>query len=193
LKIRGVVVVVSLLTAIPLLAQQVRTVEVTGFTGHPQLRNEWCWAACIQSLLTSKGLSIGQAEIVEAAYGRDVNRPAPGFDGTVALLNGLRLTSAGEEWTVHADARAGRPDPRRIFAALTGNEPVMVWFRVPDLDHAIVLTGGKYLTDSLGNFTGWRSLTGFDPMFNRTLPIPAANVPRFVYGTFSITVSKSPR
>jgi hypothetical protein len=171
-------------------AQDVLTVAVTGFSGRPQLKNEWCWAACIQSLLLTKGVEIGQATIVEAAYGQDLNRPAPGFEGTVDLINGLLLKSGGEEWKVRAEARPKHPDPRWLFSELSNNEPVMIWFRVPNLDHAIVLTGGKYYTDRLGKFIGWRSLTGFDPMFNRVLPIPAANIPRYVYGTFAITLTR---
>lgn len=177
-----------------LAAQDVLTVSVNGFAGRPQLRNAWCWAACIQSLLLTKGVDIGQEAIVEAAYGKDVDRPAPGFEGTVDLINGLHLKSGGVEWRVHAEARPRHPDPRWLLTELSNNEPVMIWFRVPRLDHAIVLTGGKYYTDRLGKFLGWQSLSGFDPMFNRVLPIPAANIPRYVYGTFSITLTRlSPR
>lgn len=190
---RTFLIVLACAIAIAANAQDTRTVTVTGFTGHPQLKNEWCWAACIQSMLEARGITIGQSAIVEAAYGRDVNQPAPGFEGTVELLNRLTLNVGGEVWKVSAYARPRHPDPKWLFEELSNNDPVMIWFRAKDLDHAIVLTGGVSLVDRLGKFVGWRSLTAYDPLLNRIMPIPGINIPRYVYGTFTIRVTKLPR
>lgn len=179
------------LTATHSFGQATDSVEVSGFEGHAQEMSNWCWAASIQSLLLTKGLDVSQAAIVTAAYGRPVNARAPGFQGTLALLNRVILTVEGDAWRVSASASTTAPDAHWLLRQLQEDRPVMIWFRDPNEDHSIVLTGGEYYLGPGGSFAGWRRLAAYDPFFNRTMAIDASNIPRYVYGTFMVSIERS--
>ncbi len=172
-------------------AQGMKTVTVPGFVRKPQEMSNWCWAACLQSLFLSSGVPIDQSDIVKAAYGEATNLAAPGIESIVTLLNNVIVDVKGERWKVRAYARHTYPNGRWLFDELNMGDAVMVWFRDPVLNHAIVLDGGTYYTNRRGEFVKWRNLRGFDPLYNKDLPIPAGSIPRFVYSTFYVKIERA--
>ncbi len=174
--------------AIPLKAQTIQAVNVEGFRALPQEQSNWCWAASIQAVFLTKGLEISQNTIVSTAYGAPINRTAPGFDGTVKLLNSLVVDVNGGRWRVNAGAGATFPEGHWLLARLQSNEPVIIWFHDPYENHSIIINGGTYYSDGFGQILGWRSITAYDPYLDRNMTIDASNIPRFVYGTFEVDV-----
>ena len=162
--------------------------EVSDFKGLPQEQSNWCWAASIQSLFLTKGLELDQATIVTAAYGRRANNTAPGFDGTLRLLNAVVVDIKGEKWQVQASAGSTYPEARWLLRQFQNNQPVMIWYRDEYTNHSIVLNGGDYYTTQDGSFAGWRSLTAYDPYTDRIMIIDGTNIPRYVYGTFWVSI-----
>jgi hypothetical protein len=182
------IVIVGLLTAGALVAQDVEDIEVSGFEGRAQEQSNWCWAASIQSLFLSKGLDVDQSTIVEAAYGQLVNATAPGFDGTLRLLNSVVVDIDGDAWQVHARAGGSYPDAAWLLRRFKNDEPVMIWYRDEYSNHSIVLHGGTYYVNAAGSFAGWQTLTAYDPFLDTDMTIDARNIPRYVYGTFEVSI-----
>ena len=183
-------VLLAFLPGAMLRAQAVEEIDVPGFQGQAQEQSNWCWAASIQSLFVTKGLDVEQSAIVRAAYGSVVNATAPGFDGTLRLLNGVVVDVDGETWVVHARAGGTYPEASWLRRRFENGEPVMIWYRDPYANHSIVLHGGTYYTDDSGRFRGWRTLTAYDPLLDRDMTIDAANIPRYVYGTFDVSIRR---
>jgi hypothetical protein len=177
-----------LIPAVFLSAQETEDIEVAGFEGRQQEASNWCWAASIQSLFLTQGLEVDQSAIVLAAYGRIVNATAPGFQGTLQLLNGKVVDIDGELWEVHARAGGSYPDAAWLMRRFRNDEPVMVWYRDEYTNHSIVLHGGTYYVNRAGSFLGWQSVTGYDPYLDRDMTIDARNIPRYVYGTFEVSL-----
>jgi len=161
------------------------TVKVNGFNAFPQEMSNWCWAASIQSIFLTSGLTVTQSRIVTAAYGSPVNRTAPGFDGTLKILNGLSISEDGSSWEVSASAINGFPSPNWLLNKLKNNEPVMIWFNDEYENHSIVVNGGRYYLDNNGG-VNWQEIFAYDPWYNKVMTIDASNIPRYVYGTFDI-------
>ncbi len=184
------VVLLALLPSALLRAQALEEIDVPGFQGQAQEQSNWCWAASIQSLFVTKGLDVEQTAIVRAAYGSVVNATAPGFEGTLRLLNGVVVDINGEAWMVHARAGSTYPEAGWLLRRFEHGEPVMIWFRDPYANHSIVLHGGTYYTDGSGTFRGWRTLTAYDPLLDRDMTIDASNIPRYVYGTFDVSIQR---
>jgi hypothetical protein len=176
--------------AAALRAQQTEDVEVSGFDGRQQEESNWCWAASIQSIFRTKGLDVEQSDLVTAAYGDVVNATAPGFDGTLRLLNRIVVDIDGTEWEIHARAGASYPDGAWLLRRFENDEPVMVWYRDEFSNHSIVLHGGTYHVNGAGRFLGWQTVTAYDPYLDRDMTINAPNIPRYVYGTFEISLSE---
>ncbi|MBV8516074.1 MAG: hypothetical protein JO197_01610 [Acidobacteria bacterium] len=171
-----------------LVAQEVESIEVSGFEGHQQEASNWCWAASIQSLFASKGLDVDQSAIVAAAYGQVVNATAPGFEGTLRLLHTVVVDIDGTEWEVHARAGASYPDARWLLQRFRNDEPVMIWFHDEYANHSIVIHGGTYYVNAAGSFMGWQSIVAYDPLLDTDMTIDARNIPRYVYGTFEVSI-----
>lgn len=180
--------VLIIIPASVLRAQQTEDIEVAGFEGRQQEASNWCWAASIQALFLTQGLAVEQAAIVQAAYGRVVNATAPGFEGTLRLLNGKVVDVDGDLWEVHARAGGSYPDAGWLLRRFGNDEPVMVWYRDEYTNHSIVLHGGTYYVNQAGSFLGWQSVTGYDPYLDRDMTIDARNIPRYVYGTFEVSL-----
>jgi hypothetical protein len=189
---RRLALLLVLLTLLPaaLLRAQIEEIDVPGFRGERQEQSNWCWAASIQSLFVTKGLDVEQAAIVQAAYGRVVNATAPGFEGTLRLLNGVVVDVGGQRWQIHARAGGTYPDAGWLYRRFEQGEPVMIWFRDPYANHSIVLHGGTYYSDRSGAFRGWQSVTAYDPLLDRDMTIAAPNIPRYVYGTFDVSIRR---
>lgn len=180
----------SLLAATPASSQSWAAVQVQNFQALPQEQSNWCWAASMQALFLTKGLQVKQSAIVTAAYGAPLNKTAPGFDGSLQLLNALVLSIDGTPWKITAGAGGTYPAAPWLLQKLRANEPVMIWYRDEYTNHSIVINGGTYFTDNYGRFQGWRTITAYDPYTNRDLTISAENIPRYVYGTFDVSVKR---
>lgn len=173
-------------------AAHAATVRVSGFRAYPQEMSNWCWAASIQSIFLTSGLRVSQRRIVAAAYGSPVNRTAPGFYGTLKILNGLSVSADGSIWVVRASAGNSFPNANWLLNKLKNDEPVMIWYKDPNSNHSIIVNGGRYYRDNRGNVQ-WQQIYAYDPWLNRNMTINAANIPRYVYGTFNIRLRKSMR
>lgn len=189
---RWFMVLVSLMAlgVAPAYAQNVQEIEVSGFEAQRQKQSNWCWAASIQALFLTKGLTVRQEDIVKAAYGRVVNTTAPGFDGTLRLLNSVVVDIDGDRWQVRASAGATYPNALWLLRQFEKDEPVMIWYRDQYTNHSVVLNGGTYYTNPAGAFAGWRSLSAYDPYIDQELTIDASNIPRYVYGTFEVSIRR---
>lgn len=165
------------------------TISVTGFRALPQERSSWCWAASIQSIFLTKGLEVTQSRIVTAAYGSPVNRTAPGFDGTLNVLNGLAVSADGSTWKVSASAGNTFPNANWLYNELQNNKPVMIWYQDHTSNHSIVINGGRYTKNGYGDIY-WQQISAYDPWLRRNMRINAANIPRYVYGSFVIELKR---
>lgn len=165
------------------------TIRVAGFRALPQEQSNWCWAASIQSIFLTKGLEVTQSEIVTAAYGSPVNRTAPGFDGTLNVLNGLVVSADGSMWEVSASAGNTYPNANWLYSELQDNKPVMIWYQDNTSNHSIIINGGKYTRNGNGDIY-WQQISAYDPWLRRNMRIDAANIPRYVYGSFVIELKR---
>jgi len=165
------------------------TISVTGFRALPQEKSNWCWAASVQSIFLTKGLEVAQSKIVTAAYGSPVNRTAPGFYGTLNVLNGLAVSTDGSTWKVNASAVNRFPDAKWLYNELQNNKPVMIWYQDNTSNHSIIINGGKYTKDGYGNIY-WQQISAYDPWLKRNMKIDAANIPKYVYGSFVIELKR---
>jgi len=168
------------------------TVRVNGFHAKPQEMSNWCWAASIQSIFLTSGLQVSQRRIVAAAYGSPINQTAPGFKGTLNILNGLSVSADGSTWEVRASAANTFPNANWLFNKLSNDEPVMIWYKDPNSNHSIIVNGGRYYRDNGGNIQ-WQQIYAYDPWLNRNMIIVAANIPRYVYGSFDVKLRESRR
>ena len=160
------------------------------FKGKCQEYSNWCWAASIQSLFLTKGIEVTQENIVISAFGRKINSTAPGFDGTLNLLNKTILINYGETWFVNAKAVNSYPESIWLVEQLKNNNPIMIWYNDGISNHSVVVNGGSYYTDSFGNFLEWKTIVAFDPYICKNKTIYAGNIPKFVYGRFDINIFK---
>jgi hypothetical protein len=94
----------------------------------------------------------------------------------------------GSEWQVHARAGGSYPDAGWLLQRFRNDEPVMIWYRDPYANHSIVLHGGSYYVNAAGSFAGWQSLVAYDPLLDTDMTIDASNIPRYVYGTFEVSI-----
>ena len=155
------------------------SIRVNNFRAYPQKMSNWCWAASIQSIFLTSGLQVSQSRIVTAAYGSPVNRTAPGFNGTLNILNGLSVSSDGSIWEVQASAGNNFPNANWLFNKLNNDIPVMIWYRDPNSNHSIIVNGGRYYRDNRGNIQ-WQQIYAYDPWLNKNMTINAANIHIFV-------------
>lgn len=183
-----VVAALSILFESTARAQPTASVAVAEFAARPQEQSHWCWAASIQALFLTKGIEVEQSAIVTAAYGRLVNATAPGFEGTLRLLNAIVVDVQGNLWRVRANAGPTYPEALWLVRRFQASVPVMIRFRDPSANHSIVLNGGTYYTSAASAFLGWQTPSAYDPFFGRDMTIDATNIPRYVYGTFEVSI-----
>lgn len=162
-------------------------VFVKGFQGKQQEKSNWCWAASIQAVLMTDGLNVSQRSIVRSAYGSEANLTAPGFEGTLKLLNGLAVGDGGDSRIVRASAFPSYPDSNWLLGKLKNGEPVIVWYRDESSNHSIIINGGDYYLGPGGAY--WEKIFAFDPYFNKNMVIVGSNIPRYVYGSFDVKIS----
>lgn len=111
-----------------------------------QQSQNWCWAACIQSVLKKQGLYIDQCDIVKQAFGQStcVDRPADCYTISRAAggwnINGRRIRAyMSNEITAH-----------NLINDLAYKYPLIIGLNMPNqnIGHAYVLTAIYFSYDS---------------------------------------------
>ena len=105
--------------------------------------NQWCWAACIETVFRCYGYIVPQADIVKHTWGAIVNLPATPSQ-ILSSLNGLWVDDNGRRFLVSGDVLSAN----LVTAAedLSQDMPLIVG----TMGHAMVLTSLRWLTDVYG-------------------------------------------
>ncbi len=106
-----------------------------------QNASNWCWAACIQMVLSSHGVTISQEEIVREAFGLAVNAPANGFV-IDAVLNCERRDRRGRACRISSKGNSGPPPLEFLVQQLQHDAPVIVGYTPAGapIGHAVIVT-----------------------------------------------------
>ena len=126
--------------------------QVAGVTAR-QSKQNWCWAACIETIFRFHGYRVDQGRIVEKVFGSLIDTPANspqivyGVDGDWESDDG-RSFEARAEVLWDTAFSFGRPDAAAQAAQeLATGHPLILGA----LGHAVVLTGMKYQRDMASN------------------------------------------
>ena len=105
--------------------------------------NQWCWAACIETIFRYYGYIVPQAFIVKQTWGAIVNLPAYPSQ-ILSNLNGLWVDDNGRRFLVSGDVLSAS----LVTAAqdLSQDMPLIIG----TMGHAMVLTSLRWLTDVYG-------------------------------------------
>ena len=105
--------------------------------------NQWCWAACIETIFRYYGYIVPQAFIVKQTWGAIINRPAD-LSEILSNLNRLWVDANGRRFLVSGDVLSAN----LVTAAqdLSQDMPLIVG----TMGHAMVLTSLSWLTDVYG-------------------------------------------
>jgi hypothetical protein len=111
-----------------------------------QQASQWCWAACIQMALSTRGIDIPQERIVRQAFGESINHPGDVRD-ILKSLNGTMQDRSGRNWRLKAQLGLGPPSFELLRTQLERGIPLIVGVRNPGLQvgHAIVITAVVYV------------------------------------------------
>lgn len=111
-----------------------------------QEASNWCWAACVQMVLSAQGISISQSAVVaNASKGLVWDRPGTPGD-VLANLNGRIRDSQGKVVTLRTTAISGAPSFEQMQHQFDQGLPLIVGFSIPgqDVGHAAVVTAVIY-------------------------------------------------
>ena len=105
----------------------------------------WCWAACVQMVLSYHGLRVSQESVVERIYGRRIDSPGQPQQ-ILTALSGWAHDGGGRISSIHASAQlTGNSE---LVRDLAHKWPLIVALKQPGpLSHAYVLTGVTYVTN----------------------------------------------
>lgn len=132
-------------------AQGVRAVglktERMNYYASAQQASNWCWAACIQMILSAHEIQVSQSEIVATAFGQVADRPGDLVD-IQAVLNASWTDRRGAVKQVVATPKVGPPPLAELVALLRSDTPVIVGYNpdAADVGHAVIVTA--VLTES---------------------------------------------
>jgi hypothetical protein len=114
-----------------------------------QKQENWCWAACIQTVLNYHDIEVTQEQIVNRSYGRLVNAPG-GPRQMMRSLNGVISTPDGYK---SVTSEFNSTSAKEIRNHLAQDNPLIVGLTRPGMrvGHAYVLSGLYYQTDKRGN------------------------------------------
>jgi hypothetical protein len=165
--------------------------HVTQRIGVSQQRSQWCWAAAIQMVFASAGLTVSQAEIAEKYLGRDEDLPIVTKD-FAALIDGQWRSRDGRLMTVqarHNGIRGRTPASVMLLVdSLSRSRPLLLAAE----GHAVVVVEVRFQRHEK---TGMLRLTGgtvLDPLPDRGLrPLEGAELAPEFLGT--IEVAATPR
>ena len=115
--------------------------ERMNYYASAQQASNWCWAACIQMILSAHDVTISQQEIVATAFGDVVNRPGQ-LQNIQAVLNTTWVDRRGAAKRVTATPRLGPPQVRELTELLRSETPVIVFYQPDDatVGHAVIVT-----------------------------------------------------
>jgi len=105
--------------------------------------NQWCWAACIETVFRCYGYIVPQADIVKQTWGTIVNRPAD-LSEILFNLNRHWVDANKRKFLVSGDVLSAN----LVTAAqdLSQDMPLIIG----TMGHAMVLTSLRWLTDVYG-------------------------------------------
>lgn len=106
--------------------------------GQSQRASQWCWAACISSVLDYHGVRVSQERIVQETYGGLVNLPSFGVGPMLASLNRISADDNGTPFMVRATSRGVNAET--AAQELAQDRPLIIG----TMGHAMVLTGLIY-------------------------------------------------
>ncbi len=120
------------------------------FFASSQRSQNWCWAACVQTVLSYHGLYVTQEQVVQKIYGNLVDRPADERQIRVAL-SGWAPNVQGRISQIYC--QSGVASINEITNNLAYKWPLIVGLRNPKggIGHAYVLTAIYYSTDMYNN------------------------------------------
>ena len=111
-----------------------------------QHKDNWCWAACIQMVLSTKGIEVSQQDIVMKAFGTMEDRPA---DPETIKRNLTEWPIRRGNQTVRLNVQIGfsTPSDHEIIQSLSKGTPMIVGIFLPDsrVGHALVITAAAYV------------------------------------------------
>lgn len=114
-----------------------------------QIGQNWCWAACIQMVLSAKGIKCEQTTVVKRTFGSAVD--LPGGPGHIAKnLSGWFDAPSGKILLAPSHIM-GPPQPGLLYSYLDSGTPVILAIPNPGLSigHAVVATGAVFkITES---------------------------------------------
>ena len=114
-----------------------------------QKQENWCWAACIQTVLNYHGLGVTQEQVVERSVGDLVDVPG-GPREMMRSLNGV-IYSPDNGYT-RVSSTFGGTSAKEIRNYLANDNPLIVGLSVPGrrVGHAYILSAIYYKQDSRG-------------------------------------------
>jgi hypothetical protein len=115
------------------------------YSAAEQMSANWCWAACIQMVLSTRGLDVQQQEIVERAFGRTVDAPA-GPTTIVQNLNGWTIRRDAQLTPLNATIGLGPPPIEVLISSLNKETPIIIGMPPVSgyVGHASVVTAIVY-------------------------------------------------
>jgi hypothetical protein len=120
----------------------------------PQSQSQWCWAACISMIFAFNDHPIGQARIVEDAYGSIINMPG-NYPALFGSLNRVWTDDDGEEFEVSVnhlfspEFGVGTLTNADLARELENENPILYC----TIQHAMILTSMSYVGGTV--FEGW--------------------------------------
>lgn len=124
--------------------------EEMQFFAASQRGQNWCWAACVQTVLNYHGLYVSQEQVVQRIYGDLVDRPAGEREIAIAL-SGWAPNVQGRISQIYC--QRGVSSINDITNNLAYKWPLIVGLKNPQggIGHAYVLTAIYYSTDMYNN------------------------------------------
>ena len=114
-----------------------------------QIGDNWCWAACIQMVLSVKGIKCDQTSVVKRTFGSTVDLPG-GPEHIAKNLSGWFDVPSGQI-LLNPTLKKGSPKPEILYSYLDSGTPVILAIPNPGLNigHAVVATGAVFkITES---------------------------------------------
>lgn len=123
-----------------------RMVEVAA----EQQGQNWCWAACVQMVLSTKGIKVAQADVVQRTYGAVVDAPG-GADAILSRLSGWFQTRSGRT-LLAASVVPGPMQEGLLYSYLKNQSPLILGVSYPgaSIGHAVVVTAAVFKVSDVG-------------------------------------------
>jgi hypothetical protein len=123
-----------------------RMVEVAA----EQQGQNWCWAACVQMVLSTKGIKVTQADVVQRTYGAVVDAPG-GADAILSRLSGWFQTRSGKT-LLAASVVQGPMQEGLLYSYLKNQSPLILGVSYPGapIGHAVVVTAAVFKVSDAG-------------------------------------------